>query len=141
TVSFTYDDDGRVVSATGNQQTFSVAHDPATGFVTGTALGAVTTTQGHNGFGEVSSLQATFQNKVNFSQAIERDALGRITRVAETVGNTESTTLYTYDAAGRLETVTRGDDVTTYDYDDNGNRLAVLLNGTSTVAAEYDAQD
>ncbi|HKY34870.1 MAG TPA: RHS repeat-associated core domain-containing protein [Polyangiaceae bacterium] len=141
TVSFGYDDDGAVVSATGNQQTLALTRDPATGFVTGTALGSVSTTQSHDGFGDLSALEATFQNKVNFSQTLERDALGRIIQLDETIGTTQSTTLYTYDAAGRLETVTRGDDVTTYEYDENGNRLSVSLNGTQAVAAEYDAQD
>jgi RHS repeat-associated protein len=141
TVSFAYDDDGAVISASGNQQTLALTRDPQTGFVTDTALGKVTTTQAFNGFGELAQLDATFQGKANFSQALQRDELGRITQLDETIGNTQNTTLYTYDAAGRLETVTRGLDVTTYQYDDNGNRTAVLLNGNETAAATYDAQD
>ena len=90
------------MSATGNQQTLALTRDPATGFVTGTALGSVSTSQAHSGFGELSAIEATFQSSVNFSQTLERDALGRITQLDETIGTTQTTTLYTYDAAGRL---------------------------------------
>ncbi|HKY34616.1 MAG TPA: RHS repeat-associated core domain-containing protein [Polyangiaceae bacterium] len=141
TVSFEYDNDGSVVAATGNQHTLSIDHDLASGLVTGTTLGGVSTSQTFNGFGELTTLDATVQNKVSFSQTLDRDALGRIVQIDETVENETFTIRYTYDPAGRLETVTRADDTTSYQYDDNGNRLAVLLNDAPLAVAEYDAQD
>jgi RHS repeat-associated protein len=141
TASYDYDDDGAIISATANQQTLTVDYDGETGLALGTNLGNVSTSLSHNAFGELNGLSATFQGKVAFTQDLERDALGRIVQLDETLGNIETTTLYTYDGAGRLETVTRGNDVTTYQYDENGNRLAIQVNGAETVAAEYDAQD
>jgi RHS repeat-associated protein len=141
TASYAYDDDGAIISATANQQTLTVDYDRETGLTLGTNLGNVSTSLSHNAFGELNGLSATFQDKIAFTQNLERDTLGRIVQLDETLGNIETTTLYTYDAAGRLETVTRGDDVTAYQYDENGNRLAIQLNGEETVTAEYDAQD
>lgn len=141
TASFEYDDDGAVISATGNKQTLSLVRDPNSGLVTETTLGSVTTNQTYNGFGELETLTAHFQGKDRFTQTITRDALGRIAQLDEVAAADTTSTLYTYDGAGRLETVTRGKDVTTYQYDENGNRTAILLNGNETAAATYDAQD
>ncbi|HKY34627.1 MAG TPA: RHS repeat-associated core domain-containing protein [Polyangiaceae bacterium] len=141
TVSYEYDDDGALISATGNAQKLGVEHDPETGIVTGTTLGNVTNTFSTNAFGEPIGQQATFQGKVNFSQDLDRDELGRITRISEQVGVDATELEYTYDAAGRLETVTRNGVVTTYAYDDNGNRTSVSVDGVELAAADYDAQD
>lgn len=141
TVSFAYDDDGAVVTASGNQQTLAFDRDAATGFVKGTTLGTIISSYDYDGFGELKSLATSFQGKVNFSQTLRRDALGRVIQLDEVLGSTQSSTLYTYDAVGRLETVTRGNDVTSYEYDRNGNRTAILLNGDQTASADYDAQD
>ena len=141
TVSFKYDDDGAVASATANQQTLSVGHDPATGIVTGTTLGSVATSYASNGFGELTDFGATVKGKVTFGQALQRDALGRITRITENIDSATTDIDYTYDLAGRLETVTRSGIVTKYLHDDNGNRTSVEVNGAETSAAKYDAQD
>ena len=37
---------------------------------------------------------------------------------------------YTYDALGQLKTVTSGNDVTEYTYDNSGNILSKKVNGT-----------
>ena len=54
-VTFSYDGDGLLMQA--GQPT--AARDPASGRLTGTTLGGVTTTQGYNGSGELSALTAT----------------------------------------------------------------------------------
>jgi YD repeat-containing protein len=48
---------------------------------------------------------------------------------------------YTYDLAGRLQTVSRDANLlASYGYDPNGNRTSVTT-ASGTVAATYDAQD
>lgn len=141
TVSFKYDDDGAVISASGNQQTLSIDHDPDSGLVTGTTLGKVATTNAFNGFGELAALTANFQGKDAFSQTIERDELGRIKTLVEVAGNVTRNLTYTYDTAGHLSTVDRDGATTQYAYDDNGNRTSVSVDGNQIAAAAYDAQD
>ncbi|QLQ32438.1 MAG: hypothetical protein HZT40_13540 [Candidatus Thiothrix singaporensis] len=61
-----------------------------------------------------------------------RDKLGRITAKTETINGVSHTYGYSYDTAGRLQTVTQdGTTIGDYNYDANGNR-----NGGT-----YDAQD
>lgn len=141
TVSYQYDDDGALISATGNQQTLTLEHDPETGITTETNLGSVVTSFSANAFGEPVGQETSFQGRVNFKQDLERDVLGRITRINEQVGDNATQLDYTYEAAGRLETVTRNGVVTSYAYDDNGNRTSVSIDGFQTTTAEYDAQD
>ena len=141
TVSFTYDPDGLLESASGNGQTLTIKHDAQTGFATSTALGSVATSYATNGFGELTRIEVTTKAAPTLAQDIERDALGRITRITETLNGRAQELAYTYDAAGRLETVTRDGVVTTYQYDPRGNRLGVVRNGTTTDEAEFDAQD
>jgi RHS repeat-associated protein len=66
-----------------------------------------------------------------------RDAVGRITRLVETVDGVTATFVHAYDAAGRLESVTRdGGPPRAHGYDANGNRTSI-----AGVGASYDAQD
>jgi RHS repeat-associated protein len=141
TVSFGYDGDGLVTSAVGNGVTMTVSRDAASGFPTGTAIGTVSTSQSYNGFGELTSLAATFQNQIGFSQAIERDELGRVVHITETQGSLTRELFYEYDALGRLIAAERDGVVTTYAYDPNGNRSSVSVDGVEVSTASYDAQD
>jgi RHS repeat-associated protein len=60
----------------------------------------------------------------------------------ETIGGVASTTAYGYDQVGRLTDVTVDSTLTAhYEYDGNGNRLAVTRPGGGTVSGTYDAQD
>ncbi len=141
TVSFTYDDDDEIVSATGNQQTLTVDYDSDTGIVASTTLGAVATSYAANAFGEVTDLNAIVKGKQTFSQALERDSLGRITHITENVAAVTTDVDFTYDPAGHLETVARGGVITKYLYDETGNRTSIEVDGVETAAAKYDAQD
>jgi RHS repeat-associated protein len=76
-----------------------------------------------------------------YSEAYTRDALGRIVTRVETIQGTTTTWEYGYDAAGRLETVTKDGLVASqYAYDANGNRL-VKQTPTVYETGTYDAQD
>jgi RHS repeat-associated protein len=157
-VNRTYDDDLRLrtISANGaNAVTYAydadsllrqagslvLNRDPETGLLSGTTLGSVTTSYIYNGFGELSSMTSSFGATALYSEAYTRDALGRIVTRVETIQGTTTTWEYGYDAAGRLEMVTKDGLVASqYAYDANGNRLAKQ---TPTVyeTGTYDAQD
>ncbi|HSA32775.1 MAG TPA: RHS repeat-associated core domain-containing protein [bacterium] len=127
--AYTYDNDGLLTGA----GDLVVTRDPQSGLVTGTTLGAVTTTQSYNSFGELVAFNAD-----DYAYTLtQRDKLGRITEKTETVEGTTTTYGYEYDAAGRLAKVWENDILQSeYGYDDNGNRL--VKNG---VSATYDDQD
>ena len=75
------------------------------------------------------------------AESYTRDALGRIVTRVETIEGTTTTWEYGYDAAGRLETVTKdGALASQYAYDANGNRL-VKQTPTVYETGTYDAQD
>ncbi len=139
--SYEYDLDGAVTRASGNGHSLNIAHDPNTGFATGTTLGAVATTYGYSGFGELSDLSADFQDKTAFSQSLTRDELGRITGITEQAGNATRSVGYGYDNMGRLDQIDRDGTTTKFKYDANGNRTSVKVDKNAAVTATYDAQD
>src|SRR5205085_1894557 len=136
-VALKYDPDGLLVQA----GSLSLTTDPASGFVTGTVLGTVTTAYQFNGFGELTAAHAGFKNNDLFSDQYERDALGRIVSKTEVIEGQSTTYKYAYDSAGRLTDVTTNGKATAhYEYDANGNRLTYTA-PSGTVKASYDAQD
>ncbi|MBZ4417792.1 PA14 domain-containing protein [Myxococcus sp. RHSTA-1-4] len=137
-IAYTYDND-RMLSAAGS---LTVTRNTSNGLLTGTTLGSVTTTQGYNLFGEVTSLVARYGTATLYSATLTRDNAGRITSRVEAVqGGAALTWGYTYDAAGRLETVTlNGAAHASYGYDANGNRTSQTEGGVTTTAT-HDDQD
>lgn len=137
TAAFGYDDDGLLTAA----GALTVTRDPATGLVTGTALGDVTTTMAYNGFGEPESASASFDGTPLYQVTYTRDQLGRITDKVETIQGVTTTWTYRYDLAGRLEEVDQNaTPYAEYGFDQNGNRTGYSgFWGTTTGA--YDAQD
>jgi RHS repeat-associated protein len=136
-VTYAYDADSLLRQA----GSLVLNRDPETGLLSSTTLGNVTTSYTYNGFGELASMTASFGATPLYSEAYTRDALGRIVTRVETIQGATTTYEYGYDAAGRLETVTKnGLLASQYAYDANGNRLAKQ---TPTVfeAGTYDAQD
>ncbi len=86
-VAYGYDDDGLLVQ-TG---AMTLSRDAATGLLTGTTLGVVTTSYGYNGFGELATMTAAVSGTPIWEVAYTRDQLGRITEKVETIqGATDS---------------------------------------------------
>ena len=136
-VSYTYDDDGLLIQA----GALSLTRDPATGILTGTALGVVTTSYTYSPFGELSTMSASASGSPIYTSTYTRDKLGRITNKVEMIQGVTKTYAYGYDAAGRLDTVTiDGILEADYDYDLNGNRLSKTT-PTGTETGTYDDQD
>lgn len=116
----------------------NIARHASHGGITGTTLGGVTTSQGYNGFGELTNFGSQHGSNQLLSYQLGYDRGGRIASKTETVVGVTTQYVYAYDAAGRLASVGRdGSMVAAYGYDANGNRLQ--LNGVTV--ATYDAQD
>lgn len=90
-------------------------------------MGSVTTSFSRNGYGEIDDVSTQVGAAGVYStDVLARDASGRILSRREVVEGETHAFGYTYDIIGRLtdvaiDSVPRAH----YDYDDNGNRLAV----------------
>ncbi|MGM0575120.1 MAG: RHS repeat-associated core domain-containing protein [Myxococcota bacterium] len=132
-VSFAYDDDGLPVSA----GAMSLTWHPAAFAPAGTAVGAVTTEQTWDAFGQLESVTASVDGAPVYAYAFERDAAGRIVAVDEVVEGAAATRAPTFDGGGRLTAVDEdGTTAEAYAFDDDGN--ATSIRG---VEAAYDAAD
>jgi len=137
TINFTYDNDGLIAKA----GTLVLKHNAKDGLITGTTLGSATDTRTYDTLGELIGLTAKYQTPVLYSVKLTRDADGRITVKAETIGSKKNTFTYSYDAAGRLTAVNEnGTSLSSYTYDSNSNRLTATTS-SGTVTGIYDAQD
>jgi RHS repeat-associated protein len=136
-VAFQYDNDGLLTQA----GSFSVSRDPSSGLVTGTSLGAVTTSETQDDLGELSSSSAAYAGSEILRADFTRDAAGRIARDVETILGSANIYDYTYDTVGRLTDVAlNGAPLSHYAYDTNSNRVAAV-EGSVTTTAAYDSQD
>lgn len=137
-VLHTYDDDGLLLTAGST----SLTRDAANGRVTDIDVLDAATAVDYDTFGTLEGLATAVDANAVFDATYgPRDALGRIVEIDETVNSVSRTLEYTYDDAGRLETVTEGSTLAaTYAYDANGNRTSVTTSG-GTVYATYDDQD
>jgi RHS repeat-associated protein len=136
TVTFSYDDDGAMIAA----GAASITLDPTTGQLTDITLGDVDTVLDYSEYGELSDLTYAYDSSTIFDVTYTRDALARVESFEETIDSVTREVEYGYDLAGRLETVTIDTVLAaTYEYDDNGNRTAVITSGTTS--ATYDDQD
>lgn len=142
---FRYDRDGLVDSIAVNGATELIKRRASDGLDSLTTVGSATTTYAYNAFGELSTLSYTWPGG-SFSQAIDRDELGRVVRIIES-GDT-SFTSRTYDyhynsERGWLDSVAVGGSFWAgYTYDANGNRvIRRAATSADTATAWYDAQD
>ena len=120
TINYQYDDDDFLIQA----GDLTLSRHPQHGFLIGTSLGGVNTSQSYNTFGELATWQADYNNAGLYDTQYTYDKLGRITQKVETVQGTTLTYDYSYDPAGRLQEVKRNNAVVeSYSYDANGNRL------------------
>ncbi|HEV8433394.1 MAG TPA: IPT/TIG domain-containing protein [Thermoanaerobaculia bacterium] len=136
-ISFGYDNDDLLTTA----GALTLQRDPTTGFLTGTTLANITDAYTYNTFGETLSYGVKLSGSSIFSLSYTRDDVGRVVQKTETVSGQTTTTIYGYDSAGHLSDVTVGASTRHYDFDANGNRTAVSIDGTAVGAATYDAQD
>jgi RHS repeat-associated protein len=120
-VSYGYDSDGLLTQA----GDLSTPRDAATGRISTTTLGVVTTTPTYDAYGTLDGVTATASGKAVYSYSLTKDLAGRITGKTETIGRTTTTYEYVPDNAGRLHQIkVNGAVAETYDYDANGNRLS-----------------
>lgn len=136
-VAFKHDPDGLLIAA----GDLTLERYPESGYLKNTKLGKVTTAQEYNGFGERKQFAAKYNGKNVYTVKYERDLLGRIIKMTETIDGRTDVFAYDYDRAGRLEDVTKnGSKTSHYDYDENGNRLA-YKGQSGAFTGKYDSQD
>jgi RHS repeat-associated protein len=161
TVSWTYDNDFRVVSQSVNGAnlvnfTYNVdslltragamvlTRDPANGLLTGTTLNTVTDTFTYNVHAEPLDYRAKVGATDLYRTQFTRDALGRIAQKIETIQGVTDTYVYNYDIGGRLIGVVKNGVINTaYTYDPNSNRTSYTGPLGTIVPAQVniDAQD
>jgi len=139
-VGWTYDNDFRVASTSVNGTALSYAYDPdglltgagtlaigresATGRISSTMLGSVSTSSAYDNFGDLDWYEARANGASVYSYTLYRDNAGRISGKDETSQGITTTWSYDYDTAGRLSDVSaNGQLVASYAYDANGNRI------------------
>jgi RHS repeat-associated protein len=136
-VSFGYDADGLLQQA----GSLTLNRSGQNGLLLGTSQGGITDTIGYNNIGEVTTYTAAYNGTPLLATRYSFDKLGRITLLNETIDGTPHIYSYTYDLADRLSEVWQdGVSRAQYDYDLNGNRLAVIR-ASGTITGAYDNQD
>ncbi|HVP61522.1 MAG TPA: RHS repeat-associated core domain-containing protein [Myxococcaceae bacterium] len=144
TISYGYDSDLLLTSLGAGSSLLTLSRNPLTGFLSGTVLGQISTSQSYDADGRLAGLTAAAGGTLLYGVSIQRDAASRTLQRTETIqGHTQSFT-YTYDDAGRLVSqTTDGSASGHWEYDLNGNRTASSAPGapSTSVAATYDQED
>lgn len=136
-IAIAYDDDGLINSL----GAFSVAYEPGTARIGATTLGAIAETRASNDFAEFTDTISKFGSTDLYSAHYDRDNLGRVETVTETIGGVGSEVQYSYDPTGRLWQVMRnGSLAATYEYDPNGN-METRTDISGVTIATFDVQD
>ncbi len=136
TVNFGYDNDDLLTSA----GALTLTRDPVTDSVTATTLGAISETRTYDAYGAEQTYMVTANGTTLYSVDYgTRDGLARITNKTETIQGETHAYGYTYDANGRLTSVTKdGATSSHYEYDANGNRT---VGPGLTASPVYDNHD
>ncbi len=132
-VSFDYDQDGLLTQA----GDLSLTRDAQSGLLEDSSLGNISTDFGYNSFGELLSAEAEASGSPLASFGYQRDSLGRIDSKTETLDGSTVVESYEYDTVGRLKSVTRDGETSSWQYDSNGNRT----HENGQLVATYDEQD
>jgi RHS repeat-associated protein len=136
-VNIAYDQDGLVLT----KGAMTVIREPASGRMTSTLLGGVTSTLTWSPFAELSKRDTSFGGQTLYAFEVERDDLGRPIKLTETLEGQTVERIYDYDAAGFLWSVSAdGVEEATFFYDKNGNRTEVTT-ASGLESATHDAQD
>jgi RHS repeat-associated protein len=135
--SFGYDRDGLLTSAGALGMKRHAQH----GLLERDSVGSVLGVWSYDPKGALAGYTATIASAPLFQTSYVRDSLGRITELTEVVQGVTTVAAFSYDSAGRLETVRRDGTLTaSYHYDANGNRLD-LTTPNGVVSGSYDDQD
>jgi RHS repeat-associated protein len=134
-VQYEYSGDGALTAA--GDLTFE--RNVETGAVTGAEVGDLDETATYDEFGQLDTYKLKRGSAIVYSVDLDYDKGTRITRSQETTSSGSSETSYTYDDAGRLQTVSRDGSVeATYAYDANGNRLIRTAGGVTDIGVSND---
>ncbi len=116
-VAATYDDDSLLTGLGG----FSIGRNAENGLPETVDDGIYTLQRGFNAYGEIDEESVSVNSSPVFTIQLERDDNGRIYRKTETLAGTTTVYEYTYDLAGRLQTVEKdGTLVESYRYNTTG---------------------
>jgi RHS repeat-associated protein len=140
TESYAYDNDG-LLTAAGN---FTISRNAGNGLPETVTGGALSLSRTFNGYAEVEAQDYSIGGQNLTSWNLTRDDNGRVTNKSENFGGTTSNYDYTYDAMGRLLTVTKDNTlVEEYQYDANGTRIYEMnsLRGIAGRSFSYDDED
>ncbi len=119
TTDYAYDNDGLMTAA----GIFTIARNVDNGLPESVSSVSLNLNRIFNGYGEVETESSTINTLAVGSWNLTRDNNGRITQKTETIAGMSSDYAYTYDAMGRLLTVTRDSTlVEEYQYNINGTR-------------------
>lgn len=135
--SFGYDSD--LLLTTAGDETLGYNAD--NGLLETIDNGNVHITMTHNTNGDLDTYTAKYNSTTLYTYTLTYYNDGRIHTMSENIQGTSNSYSYTYDAAGRLSTVTKNSTlISSYTYDNNGNRTSGTKNSVS-FSATYDAQD
>jgi len=140
TTNYLYDNDGLLTGA----GSFTIARNAGNGLPESVTGGALNLSRSFNGYGEVSGEGYIVSSQGLTSWNLIRNNNGRIANKSEIVCGTSSDYIYTYDAMGRLRTVTKnGSLIEEYQYDQNGTRIYEMnsLRGIAGRTFSYNDED
>ena len=123
---------------------FAITRNAGNGLPEAVTGGALSLSRTFNGYGEVDAQDYSIGGQKITSWNLTRNNNGRITNKSETIDGTSSDYIYTYDAMGRLLTVTKDSaPVEEYQYDANGTRIYEMnsLRGIAGKSFSYDDED
>ncbi len=138
--AYGYDNDGLLTGA----GRFTISRNALNGLPeTVESGGSVFLSRSFNGYGETDSETYTVGSQNVFRNRIDtRGNTGRIMTKTETVGGTAAVYAYSYDAMGRLLTVTKnGTLIEEYRYDSAGTRVYEKKGNAAAETLSYDADD
>ncbi len=119
TQDYEYDQDGLLTGA----GDFTITRNPDNGLPESISDGTLSLARTFNGYGETAGQSMTLGGQSLASRNLEHNDSARIVTKTETVNGTTLDYAYTYDAPGRLLTVTRNNIlVEEYQYDQSGAR-------------------
>ena len=140
TQSYRYDDDGLLTGS----GIFTISRNAGNGLPEGVTGGALDLTRTFNGYGEVAQESCRVGAQTVSSWSLTRDNSGRLEQKSEMIQGITSSYSYSYDAMGRLLTVTKnGTLVEEYAYDINGARISETntLRGITAKSFSYSDGD